>query len=210
VTENRKGREARSCAEGPAARVAGALAVRVAAVQRRLCGIYRLSLPLSAERFLLAPEEARERLPERGPRTGLLALEEGDTLWLGLYFHPRDAEDPAAILEETSHWIAVVWHAAQHRPVSPLLLELQAEVDRYAMARLSERADPLGHLRQLRLRPGLPPGEHERYRAAHAAAHRYCSGLQRRFPRRADVPEWLRELRGFYRRPPERKLSPVA
>ncbi len=189
--------------------VAG-LAARVAAAQRRLCAIYRLSLPLSAESFLLAPEEARERLPGAGPRTGLLAVEEGDTLWLGLYFHPQDAADPAAILEETSHWIAVVWHAAQRRPISPLLLELQAEIDRYAVARLADRRDPLGHLRQLRLRPDLTAGERERYRTAHAAARRYCGALQRHFPRRADLPEWLRELRGFYRRAPEQKLTPAA
>ena len=101
---------------------------RINAVQQRLCGIYRLDLPLRADDFLLSSDAACAWRPGRSPRTGLLALEEAGTLWLGLYFEPRDAEDPAAILEETSHWVAVVWHAAQSRPVSALLLELQADV----------------------------------------------------------------------------------
>jgi len=186
---------------------AAALARRIAATQRRLSGIYRLELPLRADHFLLSSEEARAQLPGAGPRTGLLALEEHGTLWLGLYFDPRDADDPAAILEETSHWIAVVWHAAQSRPVSPLLLELQAEVDCYAVARTARAPDPLRHFRQLRLRSDLPRAQHSRYGTAHAAAFRYCRGLEQRFPRRSDLSNLLRELRGFYRRAPEQKLG---
>jgi hypothetical protein len=182
------------------------LASRIAATQRRLSGIYRLELALRADHFLLSSEQARTQLPPTGPRTGLLALEEHGTLWLGLYFDPRDADDPAAILEETSHWLAVVWHAAQRRCVSPLLLELQAEVDRYAVARTAWAPDPLRHFARLRLRADLPRAQRDRYRTAHAAAFRYCRGLERRFPRRSDLPSLLHELRGFYRRAPESKL----
>ncbi len=182
------------------------LARRIAAVQQRLCAIYRLELPLSADEFVMSHDAARALVPARGPRTGLLALEEAGTLWLGLYFDPRDAEDPAAILEETSHWIAVVWHAAQRRPVSPLLLELQAEVDRYAVARIARARDPLRHFRNLRLRAGLSRAQRGRYRAAHAAAYRYCRKLERRFPHGSDLPGLLRELRSFYRRAPAAKL----
>jgi hypothetical protein len=180
---------------------------RIAAVQRRLCGIYRLELPLCADEFLLSADAAGAFRPGRSPRTGLLALEEAGTLWLGLYFDPRDAEDPAAILEETSHWIAVVWHAAQARPVSALLLELQADVDRYAVARTARARDPLGHFTRLRLQSGLSRAQRARYRAAHAAAFRYCRALERRFPRASDLPGLLRELRGFYRRTPAQKLA---
>ena len=180
---------------------------RIHAAQQRLCGIYRLELPLRAGDFLLSAEDAGAWRPGHSPRTGLLALEEAGTLWLGLYFDPRDAEDPAAILEETSHWIAVVWHAAQSRPVSALLLELQADVDCYAVARLARARDPLRHFARLRLRAGLTRAERSRYRAAHAAAFRYCRALERRFPRRDDLPDLLRELRSFYRRSPDRKLA---
>jgi len=183
------------------------LAERIAAAQRRLAGIYRLEVPLRAEEFLLSPDSARQRRPASGPRTGLLAVEEQGTLWLGLYFDPRDADDPAAILEETSHWLAVVWHAAQERPVSPLLLELQADVDRYAVARTARSRDPLRHFGSLRWVPGLPRAARARYRAAHAAAYRYCRRLERRYPRRSDLPGLIRELRGFYRRDPGYKLA---
>ncbi len=156
---------------------------------------------------MLSADAASAALPARRPRTGLLALEEAGTLWLGLYFEPCDAEDPAAILEETSHWVAVVWHAAQRRPVSPLLLELQADVDRYAVARTARARDPLRHFAQLRLRAGLSRAQRSRYRAAHVAAYRYCRGLERRYPRGVDLPDLVHELRGFYRRAPAQKLG---
>ena len=183
------------------------LSLQIAAAQRRLTGIYRLELPFHAHDFVLSAETASALLAERSPRTGLLTLEEAGTLWLGLYFDPRDAGDPDAILEETSHWVAVVWHAAQRRPVSPLLLELQAEVDRYAVARAVRARDPLRHFAHFRLRPGLTRAQRGRYRAAHAVAFRYCRALERRFPRGADLPGLLRELRRFYRRAPEQKLT---
>lgn len=180
---------------------------RIAAAQRRLCAIYRLELTLRADHFVLSADAAGALRPRKGPRTGLLVLEEAGTLWLGLYFDPRDADDPAAILEETSHWVAVVWHVAQQRPVSALLLELQADVDRYALARMARVRNPLQHFARLRLRSGLTRAQRSRYRAAHAAAFRYCRALERRFPRGSDLPGLLRELRGFYRRPAAHKLT---
>jgi hypothetical protein len=185
----------------------GSLSRRIAAVQQRLAGIYRLDLPLRARDFVLSAEVANALLSPCSPRTGLLAVEEAGTLWLGLYFEPRDAEDPAAIVEETSHWVAVVWHAAQRRPVSRLLLEFQAEVDRYALARTACVLDPLRHFAHFRLLPGLTRTQRSRYRAAHATAFRYCRALERRFPRGADLPGLLRELRRFYRRAPAQKLA---
>ncbi len=101
----------------------------------------------------------------------------------------------------------MVWHAAQRRAVSRLVLELQAEVDRYAIARIARDRDPLRHFAQLRLCAGLTRAQRARYRAAHVAAFRYCRALERRFPRSADLPGLLRELRGFYRRAPARKLA---
>lgn len=186
-------------------RRAPGLAERVAAAQRRLCAIYRLDLSLRADHFLVSPDRARALLPPGSPPTGLVAVEEDGGLWVGLYFDPGDADDAEAILEETSHWLAVAWHAEQRRPVSPLLLELQAEVDRYAVARLGDR-DPLSHFRHFRWAPWLASGPRGRYRTAHAAAFRYCRWLEGRFPRRADLPALLRELRGFYRRPSDQKL----
>ncbi len=112
------------------------LARRVALVQRWLTSIYRLELRHQAHRFVIPAEQARALLPQRSPRSGVLALEENDTLWLGVYLDPRDRRDPRALVEETSHWVCLAWHAAHGRRVSLLLLELPGEVDQYAVGRL--------------------------------------------------------------------------
>lgn len=171
----------------------------------RLCGLYALEHQPELERFVIAPQLARPFLPEGAPRTGLLVVEEETEAWIGLYVDPRDQHDPAAIVEETSHLVCLSWHAAQDRPVSCLVLELQAEVDRYALARLQGR-DGLAHFRRYRWVEGLGERARRRYQIANAAAHRYCRFLHRRFPHRADTPHLLHELRRFYRSAPQTKL----
>jgi hypothetical protein len=181
------------------------LACRVAAVQTQLCAINGLELDLRAERFLLEPSAARELLPPASPRTGLAVLEEGGDVWLGMYFDARDRADPGAIAEETSHWLCVAWHAAQARPISRLLMELQAEVDRYALDRLAGGTG-LCHFEDVVWSPELLEADLRRYERAHQAAWRYCRALSQRFPSRSDVPALLAELRRFYRAPGGEKL----
>jgi hypothetical protein len=173
--------------------------------QRRLDALYRLDVRVKAWRFLLSPEEVRPWLPARSPRSGLLAVEEAGDLWIGLYLDPADLRDPDAVVEETSHFVCLAWHAAQGRPVSALTLELQSEVDRYLLARLDGR-DPLAHFQDFQFDGWMDGPTRERYELAHTAGHRYCRALDDRFPQRADLPGLLRELRGFYRAPSEAKL----
>ena len=187
----------------------GALRLAVADALGRLREIYRIDLDLEAERYLVDPELARELLPDPSPRTGLVVLEEAEDAWLGLYVDPRDRSDPDAILEETSHLLCVAWHAAQERTVSPLILELQGEVDRYAVARIDGR-DAFGHFRGFRWDDWLDDDSRSRYAAAHQRGLRYCRGLARRYPHRADTPALLAELRHFYRAPSEQKLRLAA
>lgn len=182
------------------------LARRLAVVQRWLTAIYRLELAHQARHFVIPPERARALLPDGSPRSGVLALEEGETLWLGVYLDPRDRRDARALVEETSHWVCLAWHAAHERRISRLQLELQAEVDQYAVARL-RGGDALRHFHDFRWDSWLEPADRERYEAAHQAAHRYCRRLSHRYPRRCDTPGLLHELRGFYRAPAEEKLS---
>lgn len=173
--------------------------------QRRLLSLYRLDVAPCAWRFLLSPDEVRAWLPEGAPRTGLLALEEDGELWIGLYLDPRDLGDPDTVVEETSHFVCLAWHAEQGRRVSALALELQSEIDRYLLARLDGR-DPLAHFREFEFDGWMDAATRERYEVAHAAGHRYCRALDGRFPRRRDLPELLAELRGFYRAPTSAKL----
>lgn len=187
-------------------RAAGAgLRRRIARVQRWLTGIYCLDLPLRAERFLLTGDAARRLLPPGSPRSGLAVMERGEDLWLGLYLDPRDRRNPDALVEETSHWVCLAWHAVHGRQISQLQLELQGEVDRYAVARLRGR-DGLRHFRDFTWADGMDGPTRERYVTAHRAAHRYCRSLARRYPRRSDVPALLAELRGFYRASAEVRL----
>lgn len=187
------------------ARAVRGLHQRVAAAQRWLSAIYALDLDLRAERFVMAPEQAREMLPARSPRSGVLVLEEGEEMWLGLYVDPRDAGDAGAIVEETSHLLCVAWHAVRGLPISHLILELQGEVDRYAVAWLGG-GDGFGHFRDFRWGGWMDARTRRRYQTAHRIALRYCRGLARRFPLRADTPGLLAELRRFYRSSPESKL----
>lgn len=173
--------------------------------QRQLARLYRLEVSVKAWRFLLSGEQARAVLPEGAPRTGLLAVEDEGELWIGLYLDPRDLADPDTVVEETSHFVCLAWHAEQGRPVSALTLELQSEIDRYLLARLAGR-DPLAHFRDFEFGAWMDGPTRERYALAHAAGRRYCRALDGRFPRSADVPALLQELRVFYRAPAEAKL----
>lgn len=171
----------------------------------RLVAAYRLELDWEPERYLIDARSAREWLCERGPRSGLLVLEEAQGLHCGLYIDPCDWEDPDTIAEETSHLVCYAWHAAQERRVTTLCLELQSEVDRYLLARLDGR-DALRHFRDFAWADWLGPEELERYAVAHRAAQRYCLSLEERYPCREQTPDLLCELRHFYRAVQERKL----
>lgn len=179
----------------------------VRTAQHRLDGLYRLDLAVEAWRFLLSADEARSLLPrpQRSPRSGVLAVEEGGQLWIGLYLDPQDVADPDTVVEETSHFVCLAWHATQGRPVSALILELQSEIDRYLVARLDGR-DPLAHFHDFVFAGWMDAPTRARYELAHAAGHRYCRSLARRFPHRLDLPALLAELRRFYRAPSQAKL----
>jgi len=181
------------------------LAHRLDTVQRWLTDIYRLDVQLEASRCVLPPERARCLQGPSAPRSGVLAVEEEDTLWLGVYLDPRDRHDAHALVEETSHLVCLAWHAKTERPVSRLVLELQGEVDQYVVSRLRGR-DAMRHFREFRWADWMDADTLERYVTAHRVARRYCSSLARRFPERSDTPALLRELRAFYRAPSHEKL----
>ena len=181
----------------------------VAAAARRLAAIYRLDLDLRPEHYVVDPIDARRLLAGPGPRTGVLILEEEGVAWLGLYVDPADRADRDAILEETSHLLCLAWHAAQDRPVSRLILELQGEIDRYVVARLEGR-DGLAHFGAVTWDDWMDAATRRLYENAHRRAGRYCRALAGRYPHRRDTPDLLAELRGFYRAPTERKLRLAA
>lgn len=124
--------------------------------------------------------------------------------------HDCNLEDFCTALEGVSHFACVTWCASRGREVSVLGLEMQAEVDKYAVAVLvagTQRGGALAHelharlFEQVRFRDDLAADARRMYEAANRYAARFCRRLEDRFLRRRNVrvDEMLGELRRFYR-----------
>ncbi len=179
--------------------------------------------------YLLARETAvaagaRPRAPEE-----LLVLEEEDALSLGLYLdeavmaaagatdphHPRPKLTSRAVLGEVacaaegvSHFVYLSTRAEADRPVSLLELEVQAEVDKFALLllhlwrrRLRRMSGALRRrlFERVRYRAHLDAEALDRYRTANRLGGGYARWLEGRFVEEADIDGLLRELRASYR-----------
>ena len=157
----------------------------------------------------------------------LLIAERQDGLGLGLYLDAAllarlaasepltrltddNLEDFCTALEGVSHFHCVAFSAARDWSVSLLGLEMQAEIDKYAVSVLlagSQRGGRLVHglherlFARIRFREDLDTALAGLYTKANRYAARFCRKLEERFLRRreARVPEMLAELRRFYR-----------
>jgi hypothetical protein len=212
------------------------------AIQGRLGALYDLAPGASVTEFLCDAETARtlggDQAPLRGevlfvvedaegPRVALYvepsAREVGDE-WLG----PRERFRACCLATEgVSHFVLVALRAEHGDRVSELELELQAEIDKWALALLAPRGPELlvgrgaglvafrERSRRLRARlfeevgyldaPGTERGD--RYRAATRLAARYTHELERRFVDPGDLAGLTRELRRFYRLGARSKLE---
>lgn len=122
----------------------------------------------------------------------------------------------AMAAEGVSHFLYLSVRAAAERPVSLLELEVQAEVDTFALLLLylwrrgRRRLSP-GLRRRLfepaGWRPHLGAEERERYAVANRLARGYARWLEGRFVARGDAEGLLRELRRTYRRGAGDKLA---
>ncbi len=129
--------------------------------------------------------------------------------------------DYCTALEGVSHFHYLVWSLARGRNVSLLELELQAEVDKYAIAvalmtrQQSGRFPEALHTRLFHAVSFLPQPDaisRRRYEEANRHAARFCRSLEERFLRvRQQRPElWLAELRRFFRRGHQEKIRQLA
>lgn len=217
----------------------------IGSIQRHLTAIYRIDPVAHASDFLLEEEHrarlaSREKLPESDGL--LLVLEEAGDVWIGLYLDSRvrgelEAQDPYARLdagnlrpfltavEETSHFLFLLWSVGNGRSVSRFQLELQGEVDKFASSALvlkgqgwrpRESRSP-GDLHQIlfgaaEIDTRLDEEDAPRYLAAHQLAARYCRTLEERYlPSRglARIPAMLMDLRRFYRLPGSAKIRHI-
>jgi hypothetical protein len=205
-------------------------------LQRELETIYGVEAP-RVEEFLVGSETARAaghapRAPEE-----LLVLEEADGVSLGLYLSPgvvagaagADPHDPrprltaraalrdvACAAEGVSHFVYLATRAAAGGQVSLLELEVQAEVDKFALLVLHlwrrglRRMSPALRRRlyeRVRYHAFLAVEERARYEEANRLAGIYARWLEERYVEDADVEGLLRELRRTYRRAGGEKLD---
>ncbi len=202
-------------------------------VQRRLESLYALEAQAPVTDFLLSEEEAaaypgggsRTLVTQVGDGVALGVVLEGGTLTLLAGADPRVRLDHGnlgafcTLTEEVSHFVYLHFCARTSRSVTQLELELQAEVDKYLTAVfllclqnegvLSRRLRDL-LFRRYRLAAPLTPEQAERYRAASALAHRYCSYLESAYLRRSQLADLAREARRFYRKGQREKLEQIA
>lgn len=118
--------------------------------------------------------------------------------------------DFCTAIEGISHFQYLVWCLEHARQVSLLELELQAEVDKYAVATWlvlhqgNGRFHPGLHQRmfsQVAYLPGLQHDASRRYLEANRCAARFCRRIDERFLscRQPRVERWLGELRRLFR-----------
>jgi hypothetical protein len=197
-------------------------------LQEELESIYGVRAPRVIDHLLDRERAAAAAGEPRAPEA-LLVRESDGELELGLFLddavvraaHAADPHDPRQMLtapsflphlayaaEGVSHFVYLATRAASDRPVSLLELEVQAEVDKFALLVLHlwrrglRRASP--ELRRclferVRYHAHLDGAELERYRLANRLGGGYARWLEGRYVLGANAEGLLRELRLSYR-----------
>jgi hypothetical protein len=202
-------------------------------LQAELESIYRVDSPLQVSDFAI--DRARwTELARTGTSEELLVREQNGDLEIAVYVDDdvlREVDAGAAAwtqsklsahclaIEGVSHFLYLTQRAQQPRPVSQLELELQAEIDKFAIILLAlwevGRREAVTVLRarlfqHISFKPNLGPEEAERYRMANFLAHLYCRFLDARYVARNSIEGFLADLRRMYRLGAAEKLSYAA
>ncbi|HYD40709.1 MAG TPA: hypothetical protein VEB43_07750 [Anaeromyxobacter sp.] len=215
---------------------AGPAASTLAYLQEELEAIYGVSAPPVGE-FLLGREAAAAagRVPFAPEE--LLVVEEEDGIAVGLFLDDEvlaaaAGADPhlrrprlvarrvlrhlAPAAEGVSHFVYLSTRAAAGRSVSLLELEVQAEVDKFALLLLHlwrrglRRVSPALRRRlfeRVAFHAHLGADELHRYREANRLGGGYARWLEGRYVDDADLEGLLRELRRSYRLGTSEKLG---
>jgi len=202
----------------------------LARLQHGMEALYRIETHVAIDAFVIDAAARAAVSTARTPREQLLVREADDELAMALFVDAAvlanlERHDPATRLDDrnfsdfclavegVSHFVYVARCAAAQRCVSPLELELQAEVDKFVCCWLL-----VGAAHQLRRRlyadvtyaDDLEDDERDRYRTANQEANRYTGGLVRRFVERQRTVAMMTELRRFYRMDLADKLGHIA
>jgi len=200
-------------------------------LQESLGRIYDIPLEHDVRDFLVTDRKAlgRENLTaiRQDSEEELLVREDGDDVRVSLYVDQRVLQrlswhDPLqalhlgnladfwTALEGVSHFQYLAWNAGFDRPVSIHELEVQAEVDKYAITLFLLGAQQAGRFPQrlhhwlferARVDSALTRQKRELYASANRYAARFCRVLEDRFLQRGRVrcEALVRALRHFYR-----------
>lgn len=192
-------------------------------LQDAIAELYDLELDLDVSDFVCSAEVAREIVGDEILRGELLLVsEEADEVAISLYVDelavlelggadgwasPPRFPSFCLAAEGVSHFVYLVYRALHREPVSQFELELQAEVDKYALAVLSAAREERFWVSR-RVRYGLFVRAHfldeagsdegSRYRRASALGARYAARLENHL-RRDDAKAFAADLRRFYR-----------
>ena len=211
-------------------------AATLAFLQDEIESIYGVRAPRVLA-FLVDRDEARAAGAEPRATEELLVVDERDQVDVGLFlddgamaaaaaaslhrgrarlFARRRLDGVACVAEGVSHFVYLATRAEADRPVSLLELEVQAEVDKFALLVLHLWRRGLRRLsrvlrsrlfEKVRYHAHLDAEELERYRTANGLAAGYARWLEGRFVTRADADGLFRELRATYRRGAGEKMG---
>jgi hypothetical protein len=223
-------------AEDPSGNPRGNPAATLGFLQDELEAIYGVTAPRVAD-FLLGLEAAQAVGQAPSAPEQLFVLEEEGGLALGLYLdedvlrvaaaaephHRRPLLVRRRVLrslscaaEGVSHFVYLSTRAAEGRCVSLLELEVQAEVDKFALLvlhlwrrglRRMSRALRRRLYERVRYHAHLGHDELSRYREANRLGGGYARFLEGRYVEDADLDGLLRELRRSYRLGAAEKLG---
>jgi len=124
------------------------------------------------------------------------------------HMHSGNMTDLCLVLEGISHFLYVVWSATHDRSLTPMELELQAEIDKYvAMSHmfLQQHHAPVPKnlhkwlFEKISFRKDLDQSTRKVYLDANRYAGRYCRHLEQSYFRHRSQPDPSQELRRFYR-----------
>lgn len=191
-------------------------------LQALLNRIYDTGVELDVYDFLVTHQRAAPATDEE-----VLVRVDGDTLRMAVFLDPGvlerlDRRNPLlaldagnvadywTALEGVSHFHYLAWNAQRDRPVSLHELEVQAEVDKYAVTLFLLGSQHAGRFParlhhwlfgRTRVDPALAGERRPLYESASRYAARFCRVLERRFLERGRIrcEALLRELRAFYR-----------
>jgi len=203
----------------------------VTKIDRALKEVYRLQLDYRAEEFLL------EKPPTLKEKKGALYIQanEGDNknLSLGIHFSPSVSSELssfeswkthwtksqtaafAVAAEEVSHFLYLLYHLNNGRPVTQLELETQGEIDKFLLIYFAKKEktkdyffEILEHIFfQFRLSENLTEEEKERYFQASHDAKRFILKHKSYLENLCQQETGFRILRRFYRLNYHEKLA---